>query len=363
MLTLATRSRFALSALALCLAGTLPGSAPAQFLGMDGPDAFPGPGAAAARASQAGVLSPASAAPLADRTRELADSLPGQLHLQGLVDLTSLLRDFPTLAREGFLAGKMDELTSRGFPDPRTDLEGLALGAMFDDAGVSEAMALGVGRGKVVPLVRQVAASRGIPLTEESIEGIPFVRGEINGKTSQFADLAPGIAFVAYDSWNEYRLAPLTMATLRGQNESFFHRHQRRLEPGTYLTARLSLDETTRDTIANTSVAHLAHIPQASLDLVREGNRIRVEVLATATGSIKASLAAVLLERMLGNLASQYASIPAVSRLLGATKVERDGATLRIRAEAEAGEFQAGAQAVEKLVVEMFRERHPGTAD
>lgn len=293
---------------------------------------------------------------------DLSGLMPGQLHVHGLVNLDLFLRDFPDLAYQGFLAQKMDELLSRGFPDPRKDLHHLALGAMFDSTGVSEALALGTGRGQVVPVVRKAARELGVPLQEQEIDGVTFVTGAIKGKASQFADIAPGVAFVHYDTWNEYRLSPLTLATARGQNENFYQRHQRRLDDRTYVAARLQLDEEIRDMLGGSSLEHLTHITYAAVDVVRENGRIRLDMVAQATGSVKATVAKFLIDRTLSSLKDRY-EVPEVRRLLDATQVEREGENLYLWAEASAAEFQAGVVALEALILEFFQERRPGVAD
>lgn len=293
----------------------------------------------------------------ASRGADLGASLPGDLDVGGLVALRRLLTDFPALGRAGMLAEKLDEIHAQGFPDPRSELESLALGARLGGPkGVREGMTLARSDEPLLPLVRKLADVKGVSLEERAERGVRFLRGTFRGQPSEFADLADGLVYGAVDSQGSHDLGRQLLGTLGGERPSFAARFSRDLDAGTYLTLRAVLDKSVRKALGSTKLAHLANLEGASADLTRRGDMVRLEVRADVDGKLKAMGASALLGNKLGKLREQ-ASDPAARRFLEALKLDRDGSTLVLTSETSAADFEQGVLALMGLGEAKAREK------
>ncbi len=262
----------------------------------------------------------------------LETMLPADLHLVARLDVAALVRDLPEVLAKGVVAERLENLRSRGFPDPTTDLDALVLGGRITARGLDQGLAVANGRRPVVPSAEKVAAELGVTLSQKAYRGATLVSGVFRGVPTQFADLRDGLLFSAHDLSGKLAEGAAVVDLMHGAAESFAARH--RWTPGTgYASARMVLPEAAREGLEDSKLKHLAHVVAGSLELAPAGNDVTVETRVTLTGSIKARLAGFALGQKLEGLKGQHAGT-AIGRVLASASVDRDGATLVIKAKA-----------------------------
>lgn len=284
--------------------------------------------------------------------------VPAGLPVAGRIALASFVADFPGLARTGLVGAKLDELATRGFPDPRSTVSAVAFGATLGASGADQGVAVVATGTEILPQVRRVADEKGASLAEDAVRGVTFVTGTLSGKSSRFADLGSGLALAAFDRAGAYALTRAVVELAAGRGEAAFPRP---MDGSTWLEVAMTLDEATRSALGEGKLHHLAHLVGGRATLARSPAGARLEVRAEATGGIKARLAAFALGSKLSGLA-ESAPDPAVRKVLASAKVDRDGATILVTAEASIADLEAAALAAQGLVRAKFEAKRAGAA-
>lgn len=282
---------------------------------------------------------------------DLSEALPGKLAVGALIDLSRFLQTFPELSEGGFIGEQLDELVARGVPDPRQNLGHLALGSRLGKPdGVPEGVALGTGSLRVVPVIRKLAADNGIPLQDSAYHGVTFVTGTYNQRTSRFGDLVEDVMVMGFDAAKAYGATHQCVDALANQAPSFRDEYGHGLDPETFLTGRMRLTDADRNAVKGTRLEQLQHIVDGQADVWGDSTRVKMEIRARATSSLKAMVALSALRSKLEKLAADSGD-PAVKRLLlEQTRTERRGATLMIDTDAPRDDFVAGILALEELL-------------
>lgn len=303
----------------------------------------------ARRALAAAVLFPVLASSaLAD---PVADALPGGLHVGALVNLKPFLETFPELGQQGFLAEQLDDLAARGVPDPRTELDTLALGTQLGKPhGVVEGVAVATSASALVPAIRELAAEHGVPLSERTYRGTLFVTGTYQQRTSRFADPTEDLVLLAHDTRGPYKAADRVVDTLQGRERSFREVYGQDLGAGRHLVLRMRLSAAVRRSLDGTPLEDMAHMKGADALLTSAGARAQLVLRAQATSTLKAIVALNLLQGKLRDLADA-SDDPAVRRLLlEQTRLGRSGSTLKLDTDSPRDDFVAGILALEELL-------------
>lgn len=288
---------------------------------------------------------------------DLLAHTPGDVHLGVVADLARLQQDLPRLMHGGMLAARLDELVAQGFPDPRGNLDQLVMGCDFGEAGLQEILALGDSKVPVLPEARQIAARMGAEVSEAAYRGVPLLTATLKGKASRFADLADGVVLTAHSRVGEPRRARSTVDTVAGRVPSFAEARERPTgQP--WIWARMDLDRAARKAVGQSRLEHMAHMTGARAELVPSAAGVKVTVVATLTGGIKARIVAFALGRKLDGLRAEHAGTD-LAPLLDALELRRDGASLVLEGEASHDEFQAGLEALDELLAGRIEGKGP----
>lgn len=294
-------------------------------------------------------LALAGSLPAAD---DLAAGLPASAEATTLADAARLRADFPDLMAAGPVRQLLRDIAARGFPTSLDDLDQLGVVATFGGPdGIAEVASLARGRQQVVPLVEQMAAEKGLPVERVARRGLALLRTTLEGRPTEFADLATGLAYGAFDGTRRFQLGEFTQATLQGGSESFRQRHGTGLGGGAYAIARITLDDAARDRLEASKLAKLAQLASAALDVHRVGDQVRLVFRAELTSGLKARIAAPLLRSKLSNAAATMRD-PDARAVLEAAELRRDGRALVLELEAPVTTFGAGLEALVEMAVQ-----------
>ena len=303
-------------------------------------------------------LALATTAPAAE---DLAAGLPAAAEAATLVDLARLRADFPELMAAGPVRQVLAHIASRGFPAPLEELDQLGAVAHFGGPdGIDQVATLAKGRAQVVPRGEALAQERGVPLERAARRGLQLVRGTFEGRPTEFADVALGLAYGAFDNAQQFSLGAATQATLQSGGENFRQRYETGLGDGAYAVSRIVLDSDARDRLENGALSKLSQLSGTALDVRRHGDTVRLAFRATLTSGLKARFAAPILRSKLKSTAEGLRD-PDARAVLEAAEVRRDGKSLVLELEAPKATFGAGLEALIELAVE--RQQAKAAAD
>jgi hypothetical protein len=298
------------------------------------------------------ALALTASVPLRAADPDVAQQLSGSFHLTALADLKTFLAKMPELGEQGLIAEQIDDLVSRGIPDPRTNMRTLALGTQFGRTpdGILEGVAIGTSDMELVPVIRNLAAQNGVSLSENAYRGVAFVTGTFEGQTSRFADATENLMLIGFDKSGKYQGTKWIVDTVQGRRASYKDTFHRSLTPGTYITGRMVLSRAVRSALSGTKLESLKHLTGGSAEVKSGGKGIQMDLRVSATSSIKASIALSMLRKKLRTIAEE-SNEPAVKRLLlQHTTLDRSGPTIKILTNSPRDDFVMGALALQELL-------------
>lgn len=244
-------------------------------------------------------------------TGDLGHVLPGQVHGGLLSNLHLLMHDFPGIAHEGWLGDVFDEWVDKGYPDPREQVDQIALGVNIGGKKLVDCVFLARGPLRIVHKLRQLAEQAGLPLNTWAYRGVEFVIPLFERIPLSAAEISEGVSHFHYNRHNSFAVSKKLVETALGQNVSFGDKHGMSLTPVTYVVAGVQIPATTRKLLQDDPETHgIGLVGQAAVDWRRTGTKVQLGIELETFTPVEAELAARWcqgkLDRWIAKVTNEY---------------------------------------------------------
>lgn len=264
-------------------------------------------------------------------TGDLGHVLPGQLHGGLLTNLHLLMHDFPGIAHEGWLGETFDKWVEKGWPDPREQVDQIALGCNIADKKLVDFVFLARGPLRAAAVIKKLAQQSGLPIREWAYRGIQFVRPLFERLPIAVAEVTEGVSHFHYDRAARFDASKRLVETALGQNISFGDKHGMSLTPVTYVVAGVQVPAAVQQALReDPSTQGFGLVGQAAVDWRRNGTKVQIGIELETWTPVEARLLADWLQ---GRLDRWIAAVQNayLKRFLEAFEIDRVGKHVFLR--------------------------------
>jgi hypothetical protein len=264
-------------------------------------------------------------------TGDLGHVLPGQLHGGFLTNLHLLMHDFPGIVHEGWLGDLFDGWVEKGWPDPREQVDQIALGCNISQKKLVDFIFLARGPLRVAAVIKKLAEQSGLPIREWTYRGIHFVRPLFERLPIAVAEVTEGVSHFHYDRNSRFAASKRLVETALGQNVSFGEKHGMSLTPVTYVVAGVQVPAAVQEELRqDPSTQGFGLVGQAAVDWRRTGTKVQIGIELETWTPVEARLLADWLKSKLEGWIAAVSN-PYLKRFLQAFEIDRVGKHVFLR--------------------------------
>lgn len=211
-----------------------------------------------------------------------AELLPGQMNAAGFINVQTILRDYGMLFDGGPIAEQIDQFVAMGLPDPRTEIDQIAIGGTVENLGDDQFVLAATGSIRVEALAQFAAMQSGGTIEEEAYRGVTFLglrEPEADAIQVKAANLTDSSAMASFDRKGLHAFGRLMVDTAQGQNTSYAAKYGTTLGADDYATLSVELSKELRKQMEQwREFAFLSLITHTRGSLRTDGENVRLSL-------------------------------------------------------------------------------------
>lgn len=264
---------------------------------------------------------------------QVAEMLPGQLNAAGFINVSAIMREYGMLFDGGPIAEQLDQLVQMGLPDPRTDLDQVAIGGTIEDSSDRTFVMVTTGGLRVEPIVQLVAMQRGAEVDEVAYRGTTMYGIREPGAQQAEAILSNLDEDAAMGSFDEKGLHPfgkLLVETARGSNTSFAQKYGTQMGESDYALISAEIPKDLRRELEDMGqLAFLSLITHVRASLRQVGDNVRLEMDGVCMDDFDAEALKRALVKVKDRLKDELPD-PELGLILETMTITREDATAKL---------------------------------
>ncbi len=270
---------------------------------------------------------------LAAPATQVSELVPGQLNAAAFVNVRGIMNDYGMLFDGGPLAQQIEQLVAMGLPDPRKEIDQLAIGGTIENMSDDQFVVVSTGSLRIDAIVQMVAAQYNATVTEEAYRGVNLMSVQEENKPhaeAVLANLTESSAMGSFDRKGLHPFGRLVVDTAQGQNTSYGQKYGSTLGAGDYAVLSAEIPkELRKDLEKQGQIAFLSLVAHARAKLSKIDGNVRLVIDGVCVDMFDAETVKRALEKGRDMLIGQV-SDPMFKEMLEKLQIVREEATARL---------------------------------